>query len=75
MHGWVSEWCDCGSRPVLKWSGIEMHPNKLVFGCPNYNSSALTPCELFIWANSVHDEVPIKADEENEKDEMKMNFS
>ncbi|QHO31741.1 Zinc finger GRF-type protein [Arachis hypogaea] len=38
----VSEWCGCGCRPILRWSRTKTHPNKLFFGCPNYNLSALT---------------------------------
>ncbi|QHO20094.1 Zinc finger GRF-type protein [Arachis hypogaea] len=31
------EWCGCGCRPVLRWSGTESNPNKPFYGCPNYN--------------------------------------
>ncbi|RYR25392.1 hypothetical protein Ahy_B02g059107 [Arachis hypogaea] len=33
----VSKWCGYDCRPVLRWSGTESNPNKLLFGCPNYN--------------------------------------
>ncbi|RYQ80831.1 hypothetical protein Ahy_Scaffold1g106968 isoform B [Arachis hypogaea] len=62
-HGPVPEWCGCGCRPVLMWSGTETHPNKSFFRCSNYN------------VDSVQDEVPMKSDEENKKGEMKMNIA
>ncbi|QHN80144.1 uncharacterized protein DS421_19g675830 [Arachis hypogaea] len=35
-RGPISEWCECGCRPVLRWSGTETetHLNKPFFGCP-----------------------------------------
>ncbi|QHN87129.1 Zinc finger GRF-type protein [Arachis hypogaea] len=62
-HSAVPEWCGCGCRPVLRWSGTKTHLNKPFFGCPNYN------------ADSVHDEVPVKSDEEDEHGGMKMNIA
>ncbi|MED6174956.1 hypothetical protein PIB30_073915 [Stylosanthes scabra] len=35
--GKVSQWCGCGMRPVLRWSGTESNPERPFFGCPNYN--------------------------------------
>ncbi|QHO39010.1 Zinc finger GRF-type protein [Arachis hypogaea] len=71
----VPEWCGCGCRPVLRWSGTESHPNKPFFGCPNYNTSGKNWCGLFVWADSVKDEVPLKSDEEDEHGGMKMNIA
>ncbi|QHN75982.1 Zinc finger GRF-type protein [Arachis hypogaea] len=71
----VPEWCGCGCRPILQWSGTESHPNKPFFGCPNYNTSGKIWCGLFVWANSVQDEVPLKFDEEDEHGVMKMNIA
>ncbi|RYQ88094.1 hypothetical protein Ahy_B09g095501 isoform B [Arachis hypogaea] len=62
-HSAIPEWCGCGCRSVLRWSGTESHPNKPFFGCPNYN------------ADSVQDEVPLKSDEEDEHGGMKMNIA
>ncbi|RYR40510.1 hypothetical protein Ahy_A09g046266 [Arachis hypogaea] len=71
----VLEWCDCGCRPILRWSGTESHPNKTFFRCPNYNTSGNNLCGLFVWADSVQDEVPLKSDEEDEHGGMKMNIA
>ncbi|QHO25158.1 Zinc finger GRF-type protein [Arachis hypogaea] len=71
----VPEWCGCGCRPVLRWSGTESHPNKSFFGCPNYNTSRKNWCGLFVWADSVQDEVPLKSNEEDEHGGMKMNIA
>ncbi|RYR59212.1 hypothetical protein Ahy_A05g025046 [Arachis hypogaea] len=35
----VPEWSGCGCRPVFRWFGTDSNPNKLFFGCPNYNVS------------------------------------
>ncbi|MED6121476.1 hypothetical protein PIB30_030545 [Stylosanthes scabra] len=35
----VPEWCGCGLRPVLKWSGTELNPDRPFYGCPKYNVS------------------------------------
>ncbi|QHN95979.1 Zinc finger GRF-type protein [Arachis hypogaea] len=71
----VPEWCGCGCRPVLRWSGKESHPNKPFFGCSNYNTSEKNWCVLFVWADSVQDEVLLKSDEEDEHGGMKMNIA
>ncbi|RYR51336.1 hypothetical protein Ahy_A06g026355 [Arachis hypogaea] len=34
----VPERCECGCRPVLRWSGTNTNPDKPFFGCPNYNA-------------------------------------
>ncbi|MED6188082.1 hypothetical protein PIB30_082607, partial [Stylosanthes scabra] len=33
----VPQWCGCGLRPVLRWSGTELNPDRPFYGCPNYN--------------------------------------
>ncbi|RYR76971.1 hypothetical protein Ahy_A01g001464 [Arachis hypogaea] len=52
----VPEWCGCGCRPVLRWSGTDSNPNKPFFGCPNYNKSGKRWCRLFVWADIGQDE-------------------
>ncbi|RYR33451.1 hypothetical protein Ahy_A10g048036 [Arachis hypogaea] len=49
----VSDRCGCGKRPVLRWSGTDIHPDKPFFGCLNYNNSGKRWCEFFRWANVV----------------------
>ncbi|RYR11161.1 hypothetical protein Ahy_B05g079645 [Arachis hypogaea] len=71
----IPEWCGCGCRPVLRWSRTETHPNKPFFGCPNYNTSGMNWCGLFVWTDSVQDEVLVKSDEEDEHGGMKMNIA
>ncbi|RYR48715.1 hypothetical protein Ahy_A07g034777 [Arachis hypogaea] len=58
------EWCGCGCRPVLRWSGTYSNPNKSFYGCPNYNTSGKRWCELFVWVEK----------SESCGDEVKMNF-
>ncbi|RYR50074.1 hypothetical protein Ahy_A07g036630 [Arachis hypogaea] len=43
----LPEWCACGSRPVLRWSGTDSNPGRPFLGCPNYN------CGLFLWVDKV----------------------
>ncbi|RYR02714.1 hypothetical protein Ahy_B06g081515 [Arachis hypogaea] len=31
------EWCGCGSRLVLRWSGIDSNRERPFISCPNYN--------------------------------------
>ncbi|RYR67078.1 hypothetical protein Ahy_A03g013328 [Arachis hypogaea] len=33
----LPEWCACGLRPVLRWSGTDSNPGRPFLGCPNYN--------------------------------------
>ncbi|MED6116732.1 hypothetical protein PIB30_102913, partial [Stylosanthes scabra] len=35
--GKVPQWCGCGMRPVLRWSGTDLNPDRPFYGCPNYN--------------------------------------
>ncbi|QHN97259.1 Zinc finger GRF-type protein [Arachis hypogaea] len=30
----IPQWCSCGMRPVLCWSGTEANLERLFFGCP-----------------------------------------
>ncbi|RYR12007.1 hypothetical protein Ahy_B04g069521 [Arachis hypogaea] len=52
----VLERCGCGCRPVLRWSETTTNPNKLFFGCPNYNTRGKIWCEFFLWADDVEEE-------------------
>ncbi|RYR23519.1 hypothetical protein Ahy_B03g068729 [Arachis hypogaea] len=54
------EWCGCGCRPVLRWSGTYSNPNKPFYGCPNYN------------VDSMNEEQVEKS--ESSGDEVKINF-
>ncbi|RYR10800.1 hypothetical protein Ahy_B05g079283 [Arachis hypogaea] len=36
------EWCGYGCRPVLRWSGTDLNPNKPFYGCPNYNMDSVS---------------------------------
>ncbi|RYR57144.1 hypothetical protein Ahy_A05g022885 [Arachis hypogaea] len=74
-QGWVPDWCGCGCRPMLRWSGTETHPNKPFFGCPNYNTSGKTWCELFIWTDGVQEELSERAVSGDDDGDRKMNFA
>ncbi|MED6126433.1 hypothetical protein PIB30_078377 [Stylosanthes scabra] len=50
-YGKVPYWCGCGMCPVLRWSGTEANPDRLFFGCPNYNTAGKRWCGLFVWAD------------------------
>nr|XP_025648204.1 uncharacterized protein LOC112743213 [Arachis hypogaea] len=52
----VPEWCGCGCRPVLRWSGTTTNPDKPFFDCPNYNTRGKTWCGFFLWADDVEEE-------------------
>ncbi|RYR29323.1 hypothetical protein Ahy_B01g053693 [Arachis hypogaea] len=65
------EWCGCGCRPVLRWSGTDSNPNKPFYGCPNYNTSGKRWCGLFVWADSVNEKQVEKS--ESCGDEVKIN--
>ncbi|RYR12789.1 hypothetical protein Ahy_B04g070146 isoform C [Arachis hypogaea] len=62
-QGRVPDWCGCGCRPVLRWSGTETHPNKPFFSCPNYN------------ADCVQEELPERAVSGDDDGDRKMNFA
>ncbi|MED6121899.1 hypothetical protein PIB30_034530 [Stylosanthes scabra] len=47
----VPQWCGYGLRPVLKWSGTELNPNKPFYGCRKYNTCGQTWCGFFVWAD------------------------
>ncbi|RYR29736.1 hypothetical protein Ahy_B01g054225 [Arachis hypogaea] len=64
------EWCGCGCRPVLRWSGTESNPNKPFYGCPNYNRW----CGLFVWANFGNEKQVDKPESCGDNYEVKMNF-
>ncbi|XP_020961087.1 uncharacterized protein LOC110263693 [Arachis ipaensis] len=68
------EWCGCGCRPVLRWSGTDSNPNKPFYGCPNYNTSGKRWCGLFVWADSVNEKQVDKSESCGDDYEVKMNF-
>ncbi|RYQ95441.1 hypothetical protein Ahy_B08g090729 [Arachis hypogaea] len=68
----VPEWCGCGCRPVLRWSGTHSNPNKPFFGCPNYNTIGKRWCGLFVWADVGQEAVPAKSESLNYNEEQKM---
>ncbi|RYR12788.1 hypothetical protein Ahy_B04g070146 isoform A [Arachis hypogaea] len=74
-QGRVPDWCGCGCRPVLRWSGTETHPNKPFFSCPNYNTSGKTWRGLFVWADCVQEELPERAVSGDDDGDRKMNFA
>ncbi|QHO21564.1 Zinc finger GRF-type protein [Arachis hypogaea] len=49
----LPEWCACGSRPVLWWSGTDSNPGRPFLGCPNYNTVGKKWCGLFLWVDKV----------------------
>ncbi|RYR15159.1 hypothetical protein Ahy_B04g071886 [Arachis hypogaea] len=67
------EWCGCGCRPVLRWSGTDLNPNKPFYGCPNYN---MDKWKEMVWTFCVTDYVSEEQVEKSELcgDEVKMNF-
>ncbi|RYR65123.1 hypothetical protein Ahy_A03g011109 [Arachis hypogaea] len=74
------EWCGCGFRPVLRWSGTYVNPGRLFFGCPNYNVKCWQEvvCGLFVWANEFYKEGESRGRvvPKNENDEeWRMNFA
>ncbi|MED6120265.1 hypothetical protein PIB30_019248 [Stylosanthes scabra] len=52
----VPQWCGRGLRPVLRWSGTELNPDRPFYGCANYNSSGQRWCGLFVWADREEDD-------------------
>ncbi|MED6214680.1 hypothetical protein PIB30_105630, partial [Stylosanthes scabra] len=71
----VPEWCGCGCRPVLRWSGTESNPNKPFFGCPNYNTSGKRWCGLFVWADVGGEEMFGEEASTMESDQEKLNLA
>ncbi|RYR68596.1 hypothetical protein Ahy_A03g015073 [Arachis hypogaea] len=55
------EWCGCGCRPVLRWSGTDSNLNKPFYGCPNYNVDSVNE-EQVEKSESCGDEVKINVD-------------
>ncbi|MED6135581.1 hypothetical protein PIB30_047844 [Stylosanthes scabra] len=51
----VPQWCGCGLRPVLRWSGTEQNPDRPFYGCANYNTFGQRWCGLFVWADGEED--------------------
>ncbi|MED6113852.1 hypothetical protein PIB30_074713 [Stylosanthes scabra] len=71
----MPDWCGCGCRPVLRWSGTESNPNKPFFGCPNYNNSGKRWCGLFVWADLGGEEMIGREDPIIETDMGKLNLA
>ncbi|MED6201465.1 hypothetical protein PIB30_095347, partial [Stylosanthes scabra] len=38
-------------RPILRWSGMKLNPERPFYGCPNYNTTGKRWCRLFVWAD------------------------
>ncbi|MED6135904.1 hypothetical protein PIB30_051058 [Stylosanthes scabra] len=51
----VPQWCGCGLRPVLKWLGTVLNPDRPFYGCPKYNTSGQRWCGFFVWADGEED--------------------
>ncbi|QHN97657.1 Zinc finger GRF-type protein [Arachis hypogaea] len=71
--GKVPHWCGCGMRPVLRWSGTEVNPERPFFGCPNYNTSGNRWCGLFVSTNVVEEDMTGRRENENSIEYWKMN--
>ncbi|QHO43302.1 Zinc finger GRF-type protein [Arachis hypogaea] len=59
----LPEWCGCGSRPVLRWSGTDSNPERPFLSFPNYNTMGKKWCGLFLWVDKVLKEDVIACDE------------
>ncbi|QHO52903.1 Zinc finger GRF-type protein [Arachis hypogaea] len=59
----LPEWCDCGSRPMLWWSGMDSNQGRPFLGCPNYNTVGNKWCGLFLWVDKVLEEDIIACDD------------
>ncbi|RYR34721.1 hypothetical protein Ahy_A10g049722 [Arachis hypogaea] len=58
----LEEWCECGSRPVLRWSATESNPGRAFVGCPNYNTAGKRWCGLFLWVDKILEEDTVTCD-------------
>ncbi|MED6219169.1 hypothetical protein PIB30_033377 [Stylosanthes scabra] len=71
----VPEWCLCGLRLVLRWSGTELNPGRPFYGCPKYNTSGKRWCGFFEWADGEEDEAMAGRSQcEAKPDQVKLNF-
>ncbi|MED6225809.1 hypothetical protein PIB30_097233 [Stylosanthes scabra] len=71
----LPQWCGCGLRPVLRWSGTELNPDRPFYGCPNYNTSGQRWCGLFVWADGEEDEAIARRTQcETKVDPLKINL-
>ncbi|RYR57953.1 hypothetical protein Ahy_A05g023622 [Arachis hypogaea] len=73
----LPEWCACGSRTVLQWSGMDSNPGRPFLDCPNYNTVGKKWCGLFMWVDKVlEDAMPYddktKYSDDDEEWKMKM---
>ncbi|MED6219918.1 hypothetical protein PIB30_040294 [Stylosanthes scabra] len=75
ISGKVPQWCGCGMRPILCWSGTDANPERPFFGCPNYNTVGNRWCGLFVWANcEEEDGITGKKDNQNGTNLWKNNW-
>ncbi|MED6136095.1 hypothetical protein PIB30_052778 [Stylosanthes scabra] len=71
----VPQWCGCGLRPMLRWSGTDQNPDRPFYGCPNYNTSGQRWCGLFSWADGEEDDsMASRAQCDTKLDQVKMNL-
>ncbi|MED6218387.1 hypothetical protein PIB30_026350 [Stylosanthes scabra] len=71
----VPKWCGCGLRPILKWLGTELNPDRPFYVCPKYNTSRQRWCGFFVWADGGEDEgTEGRANFETKVDPLKINF-
>ncbi|MED6215871.1 hypothetical protein PIB30_002560 [Stylosanthes scabra] len=71
----VPQWCGCGLRLVLKWSGTELNPDRPFYGRPKYNTSRQRWCGFFVWADDEEDEdTEGRAHCETKVDPLKINL-
>ncbi|QHO40475.1 Zinc finger GRF-type protein [Arachis hypogaea] len=72
----ILDWCGCGMRPVLRWSGTNTNPDRPFYGCPNYNSSERMWCGFFMWADGEEEQSLVgKTQPTSSDDSWKMNLA
>ncbi|QHO00991.1 Zinc finger GRF-type protein [Arachis hypogaea] len=49
----LPEWCECGLRPVLRWSTTDSNLGIPFVGCLNYNTAGKKWCGLFLWIDKI----------------------
>ncbi|QHO20884.1 Zinc finger GRF-type protein [Arachis hypogaea] len=71
----LPDWCFCGSRPVLRWSGTNSNPGRPFLGCPNYNW-VRNGVDCFVVDKVLEDAMPcddrIRSSVDDEEWKMKM---
>ncbi|QHO37529.1 Zinc finger GRF-type protein [Arachis hypogaea] len=61
--GKVPHWCNCGLRPILRWSGMDSNPERPFYGCPNYNTTGKRWCIFFKWSDVEEEEAIVSRNE------------